>query len=732
MLGKILGGRYKIISHLGGGGFGKTYLAIDSQLPDNAQCVVKQLKPIVNDPKTLEAARRLFDREAVTLHRLGSHDQIPRLLAHFEEEEEFYLVQEYVEGYTLSEELQHKKRLSEAEVFSILQDILSILQYVHQEKVIHRDIKPSNLIRRKQDLKIVLIDFGAVKQISHKGPDDPWQTSITTAVSTLGYTPIEQLEGYPRFNSDIYALGMTAIQLLTGKHPKQLQRDVKTGLVMWREGVQVSNQFAAILDRAVCSDWTDRYQSVNEVLNETRSIKSASSAVTEITPNSASADTHITSNSASAVTHRTSNSANAVTDITSKNSTVGQNSKEAQLSSGVSSKPGWRRFIKPGYILGMLGTVGAILGSLELIHPIFRPIYYLHQGQQLLKSHKPEQALENFEKITDSIKPDEAKAWKGKGDSLMLLERLEGAQAAYNKALQLQPNDPRILDNKGKVLYQLGRYQEALDTHEQAIKIAPDNAQCWNGKGMALIGLQRYQEALAAFNKAQEIKPQDPTLWQSKGLALQYLQRQPEAMKVYEEALAVYDGTVRNNPDELIAWVDRGTVLMKLNRPREALDSYEKALKINPDFSLALLSKGNALISLQRYDDALKVYDKTVEISPKDYIAWHNRGELLAEGLHNYQEAVKSYEKALQLKPRFYEALLKRGLALTSLKQYSEALADFDKAKDIEPNNPWIWTGRGLALEQTGKKPEAIASYQKAIQVDPKFQPAIDALKRLK
>ncbi|MBD0344001.1 MAG: serine/threonine protein kinase, partial [Coleofasciculus sp. Co-bin14] len=215
MLGQTLSGRYQIIKHLGGGGFGQTYLAEDLQLPSNPQCVVKQLKPKSNNPDTLETARVLFDREVEALYQLGNHDRIPQLIDHFEEDEQFYLVQEFIEGIELKHELPIGKQFSETHVIALLQEILEILEFVHDQGVIHRDVKPSNLIRRKRDGKIVLIDFGAVKQVSTQIIHPEGQTTLTVAVGSPGYMPNEQLSGKPRFCSDIYAVGMLGIQALT-------------------------------------------------------------------------------------------------------------------------------------------------------------------------------------------------------------------------------------------------------------------------------------------------------------------------------------------------------------------------------------------------------------------------------------------------------------------------------------------------------------------------------------
>lgn len=267
MLGKILGGRYQIIRHLGGGGFGTTFIAVDKHLPGNPQCVVKQLKPKTGeDPVVWKAARRLFNQEAEVLYLLAKHPQIPGLFAHFEEEQEFYLVQEFIEGHELRQELASIKQFSEPEVINLLRDILEILVFVHQQNVIHRDIKPSNIIRRKADGKLVLIDFGAVKQFSTQMINSHGQTSLTIVVGSPGYMPNEQLVGKPRFSSDIYAVGMLAIQSLTGLNPKQLPEDPYTCEIVWRNFVEVSSELGDILDQMICYDFRQRYQSASEVL----------------------------------------------------------------------------------------------------------------------------------------------------------------------------------------------------------------------------------------------------------------------------------------------------------------------------------------------------------------------------------------------------------------------------------------------------------------------------------
>jgi serine/threonine protein kinase len=268
-IGQTLRGRYRIIQQIGEGGFGKTYLAEDKDLPGKPQCVVKLLKPPSTAPNALNTAKRLFDTEAKMLYELGrSHDQIPKLFAHFEENQEFYLVQEYIEGHDLTHEIQPGKPISETLVIQLLQDILEVLEFVHKQKVIHRDINPRNLRRRASDGKIVLIDFGAVKEVMTQMTHLQGQISPTICIGTPGYMPSEQEKGHPKLCSDIYAVGMVGIEALTGVFPHQLSHDPNTLEVVWKNRVSISPKLTDILEKMVRYDFNQRYQSATEVLQD--------------------------------------------------------------------------------------------------------------------------------------------------------------------------------------------------------------------------------------------------------------------------------------------------------------------------------------------------------------------------------------------------------------------------------------------------------------------------------
>ncbi|OIP74657.1 MAG: hypothetical protein AUK48_09415 [Oscillatoriales cyanobacterium CG2_30_44_21] len=259
--GQIIGGHYQVIDRLGGGGFGETYLSQDLHLPDRPKRVIKRLSPRIQEASVLQISRRLFETEAQVLYRLGTHPQIPQLFAHFEELSEFYLVQEFIDGKDLGHELLRGKIWEQFTVASLLQSLLLVLDFVHQNNVIHRDIKPENIIRRR-DGQLFLIDFGVVKEIATSSTiviDQPIASNYTVGIGTPGYMPSEQAHGEPKFASDIYAIGMIGIQALTGINPSHLGKDDNLEILWRQHAPKVYPEFADILSQMVKFDFRQRY-----------------------------------------------------------------------------------------------------------------------------------------------------------------------------------------------------------------------------------------------------------------------------------------------------------------------------------------------------------------------------------------------------------------------------------------------------------------------------------------
>lgn len=273
-----LRGRYRPLKLIGRGGFGRTYFALDADRL-NTRCVIKQFAPQTQGTKSFLKAVQLFEQEAVRLHELGEHPQIPTLLAYFEQNKYLYLVQQMIQGRTLYQEIAAQAAYSEGSLRQLLEDLLPVLHFIHEHGVIHRDITPSNIIRRKIDQKPVLIDFGVAKQFSEALRYEPG-----TRIGTEGYAPIEQLrsgQAYP--SSDLYSLGATCLHLLTGCKPEDLYSP-QEGRWLWQEHLQKQGRtlhpgLAEVLNYMTKDLVSARYQTAQDVLNDLQRLPKLEGAV---------------------------------------------------------------------------------------------------------------------------------------------------------------------------------------------------------------------------------------------------------------------------------------------------------------------------------------------------------------------------------------------------------------------------------------------------------------------
>lgn len=283
--GTILQNRYRISQLLGQGGFGRTYLAED-QGRFNELCAVKEFIAPHGDPTVLAKAKELFQREAATLYQI-QHPQVPQFKANFTEGDRLFLVQDYVEGKTfldlLNEQKAYGRNLTEAAVKQLLVSLLPVLAYIHSKGIIHRDISPDNIMLRRQDTLPVLIDFGVVKEIATKFIGTPGMAAATT-VGKLGYAPSEQVQAgraYP--SSDLYALAVTAIVLLTGREPQELYDDTQLTW-QWQRWVEVDPQLVLVINKMLSYRPGDRYQSAQDVLQALKGLTPEISAAPTQSP----------------------------------------------------------------------------------------------------------------------------------------------------------------------------------------------------------------------------------------------------------------------------------------------------------------------------------------------------------------------------------------------------------------------------------------------------------------
>ncbi len=592
-----LGGRYKIISQLGAGGFGQTFLAEDLHLPGHPRCVVKHLKPQTKEDGTLSMARRLFDTEAQVLYQLGDHDQIPRLLAHFEDNQEFYLAQELIVGEPLTHELAGGVIWSEGQVVGLLQDILEVLAFVHEQQVIHRDIKPPNLMRRRCDGKVVLIDFGAVKQVSTQAVNPEHQTNITISIGTQGYMPNEQLAGSPRFSSDVYAVGMLAIQALVGVHPKRLKEDLRTGEINWREQVpDLGSELADILDKMIRYDFRDRYPTALDVLDAIKALPPEllkSVPPPQLLPEVKDKQPYQTETALESdmlVTNPwTPVDPSAVTEIdveanpTENTSPLSEQEAiqpptnlEVTSATGDLSKQKFV-FVKFWWVSGIVGVfaVGAaiLLGknllprqfSASTVNRVEMPA----KSPTIAPTPPTPSPVASPRKLSAAELLDEAERFRKAGD-------LEAALAKYNQAIALKPKVAKAYWGRCYILNKLNKPAEAVVSCNDALDLKPDYAEALWSKAQAFDKQKLTLEALQLYEQATRIKPDFVEGWLSYGISLQGYGRSEEALDALERAIDLD----RNSAE---AWATRGEAELNMGRIEKAVSSLDKALQLKPD-----------------------------------------------------------------------------------------------------------------------------------------------------
>ncbi|MEL6383654.1 MAG: tetratricopeptide repeat protein [Cyanobacteria bacterium J06626_18] len=663
-----LGGRYQIIQRLGEGGFGQTFLAQDKHLPGHPICVIKQLNPQVDDATSLQTARRLFDTEARVLYQLGDHDQIPRLMAHFEDGQEFYLAQEYVESDSLGQVLTQGEPWSQGRVIALLEDILQVLTFVHDRDVIHRDIKPANLLCRRRDGRIVLIDFGAVKQVNSQffNPQTG-RTNLTISIGTQGYMPNEQLAGTPHFSSDVYAVGIIGIQALTSLHPKHLGQDPRTSELDWQSAIaEVDPALAAVLDRMVRYDFRARYPTATAALAALQALPQAlrdtipeqwyippavsSSAGQTAAKSEAHKATMTWSLAQSASPSAASGSGQETLAAMGHRAThqfdSAQKPKGSTLAvaSVLQSLP-QRRW----WLLGALTCVGTVL--LITRTSLFAPSAdsVAAGGDATASADTSADSPGNGsatasagDSTTDPSETDDsatasstssdsaAEPSKDASDTGANAETPSAPTPATGNPGSAAPSTPTStpetaqpvsqttnppaapattdLLNKANALRENQQYLQALEAYDQAIAQQPNAAAHW-GRCYSLNQMQQLDAAIAACDQAIALDASDPRPLSSKGFALQQQQR-------HAEALALFDRALDLQPDNVEAWNNRGISLLQVERIEEALNAFDKAIDLQPDLAEAWNNRGAALWSLRRFDEAITSTEQAIALDP--------------------------------------------------------------------------------------------------------------------
>lgn len=663
--GTVLKARYRLEKTLGQGAFATTWQAQD--LDTDTVCAVKEVNSaLINDWKSLE----LFEREAGVLSHL-EHPHIPRLIEFFTLEEQglprLYLVQEHIAGRSLSQLLNSGKFFNQQEAERIARAVLEVLVYLQSfsPPMIHRDIKPSNILLDGSG-KVWLIDFGAVRdQVREQ------QGSQPTVIGTFGYMPIEQIEGNATPSSDLYALGMTLVHLLTRREPQTLEK--KRLKVDFRPHVNISSAFADWIDQLIEPDVQQRFRTAQAALQQ---LNHRDKGVQPETPTQSAAKTK------------------------------GQS---------------W-----VAWTLGAICLV--ILGGLALEEVTRRPHQPSSKAQDMayLNSLLPEQSLEMRQLLTGtSAPPTAAQAMPvGEipelplGEARRLANNLYEAEAYteaipyFSRVLQLAPQDTEALFRRSFAYGTQKHYQLAIMGYQELIKINPKAyPMAMFNLGWAYNHLKQYREAIPWLTRMLESDPNYTDAYNSRGLAY---------LKTAQLALAEQDlrKVLVLDPNHKFAHNNLGDLYYERKDYAGALGAYQKALDLDPAYELAFSNKGWTLYQLKRYPDAIAAFDRALVLDPKYASAYAGRG-LCAYQRKEYTAAEADFKQAIQYSPQYLQAHYNLGLVYHDTDRYPEALAQYQKAIEIQPTYAVAHNNQGVIYQQQGKNAEAVAAFSRAMQSAP-------------
>jgi serine/threonine protein kinase len=501
--------RYLIVGVLGQGAFGRTYQAKDLNFNQKPRVIKKFIAQMQGS--ALEKSKELFQREAEKLDEL-KHEQIPTVYDYFSAGNSLYLVQEFIEGETLLQEYQREGRFSEQKIKEILRELLPVLAYLHSKGLIHRDIKPDNLMRRRGDGKLMLIDFGGIKE----------QTSqMGTGLYTPGYAAFEHIMGRAVAASDLYSLAATCVRLLTGCLPQSnsnlpdLVYDVDERKWLWQSVLKsqkrsISYFLANLLNKMLEDKSSQRYQSASEVLTV---LNNPPSTRTVVQPPPASPPPKRTITSG--ITRR------------------------KWLYNGIG-------MIVFGGVIGLaiysignynLGdNQGAIADQNQAIKlNSDDAVAYYNNGVDKYNLGDNQGAIKDFNQAIQ-INPDYANAYYDRGSAKSNLGDKLGAIKDYNQAIQINPDDADFYNNRGWAKYNLGDKQGAIADYNQAIKLNPNFAFPYNNRGWAKYNLGDKQGAIADYNQAIKLNPDFAVPYYNRGLIYKELNDNEKAIKDFRQA----------------------------------------------------------------------------------------------------------------------------------------------------------------------------------------------------
>ncbi|AFY56384.1 serine/threonine protein kinase [Rivularia sp. PCC 7116] len=662
--------RYRIIELLSGTPGGRSYLSEDTSQSNFHQYVVKQFLPSSKDSTLLKISHDVLETETKPLEYLAKKDdRILHLSNFFIKDKNFYLVREYILGQSLRKEIITGQKLSSEKVLEILLEVLEILVIIHYRGIIHRNIKPANIIRRESDNKLILTDFGAP------------QEAVSNLVASSEYMPIEQIYRNPQLNSDIYALGIIAIEALTGLSASEItnrknQKNSDAQKIVWYpRSHKVKAKLAKIIDKMVDLNYQNRYQSAKEVLNDLQTINQPQ-----------------------------------------------PNLVLQPLKTQFSKNP------KLFLFLGSFITVSAVgwffFASKDLNYA--RKLYY--QGIANYEKADYKQAVKLFSQAI-KINPQYSSAYNFRGDAYYRLGNYEKSQQDSSAAIRNNPQDANAYYDRAFSLYLVGEFNGAIIDYNQAIKLNPEYADAYYGRGLARHEIKENRKAIADLNQAIAIKPKFTKAYFQRGIVHREIGDKLEAIKDFSKAIEI-------NPKYASAYYERGKTRYALNEKAAAKKDFTKVIELDSRFVDAYIARADVHTDLgypkQAYDD----YEKAIEMNPEDAKAYVHRGKYRFQ-MKDIEGAIENYNQAIKLNSTQSTAYNNRGNAYLELGKWNKALADYSKAIELNPEYASAYYNRGLLRTDLAKVPGAIEDYQAAADIFLKrgeknnYQDAMSRIKEL-
>ena len=708
MNNQLLASRYQIVQQLGKGSFGETYLAMDIHLPKHPYCVVKKLKPQQNTSFVMELSKQYFYKEAEVLMNLGEHPQIPRLFAYFTEDDNFYLVMEFIDGNDLDKEM--GQQWASMDVYCFLSDMLNILNFLHKKSVVHRDIKPSNILRRKQDDKLVLVDFGCIKEVSCGAILDSQYVDSSIIIGTPIYMPPEQALGKPRPNSDIYSVGMIAIEMITGYRLQTLHNANYLEDAKWKSlALNFDQELLNIVERMVCPSYKERYATPDQIIADLHAISKfncllipfhdihpfrlsflkkynqllsksyASLGNFSITPTKI-----ININNSADLAMDSALIKNYTLDCISRNRNLSPE-QSVQLSRSAPADPSDTQSLLPclplndvapmpdtkvAYpenksasvstkhslskakliILGM--TTGfSLMVTVALVAKHFQLNHRKTPMELAIQSYKRAEYKNSINILNELLikEPDHVPALLQRGMAYYNLKSTNTALDDFHKVIELDSSQYQVIANFFKTMgdssVEMENFKDAITHYNYAIHFDPKNAEIYIALGRAQYSLGHYQAAYSSFYRATTL---DPSQEMNTTLPAPFPPSDYFLQGAYGSAIDAANELIIAYPQDVRAYFWRAKSYAKIGEFQAALQDFNHIIALKHEHSIVYSNRGHLRIQMGDVAGGIRDLDHAIKLNKNLPDAYFWRGTAKAD-LGHKEEGIQDVLQARTL-----------------------------------------------------------------------------------